>query len=36
MTAQKVQKKKKGMKKNILTGVAGLGGEAPTYTTILS
>ena len=26
----------KGMKKNILTGVAGLGGEAPTYTTILS
>ena len=36
MTAQKIQKKKKGMKKNILTGVAGLGGEAPTYTTILS
>ena len=36
MTAQKIQKKKKGMKKNILTGVGGLGGEAPTYSTILS
>lgn len=36
MTAQKIQKKKKGMKKNILTGVAGLGGEAPTYSTMLS
>ena len=36
MTAQKIQKKKKGMKKNILTSVAGLGGETPTYTTMLS
>ena len=35
-TEQTIMRKKKGRKKTIITGTAGLGGEAPTYTTVLS